>query len=86
MQVFEFNGYELYSTDGYSHSHMAYFKHKSDAERASGNSGYVRVSDKKMHVVVFENYQEYVDFTADAERKAALAKLTPKERKLLGLE
>ncbi len=86
MQKFEFNGYEAYTTDGYRHDHTAYFTHKSDAEKAAGKSGYAGVSTKKMTIVVYDTYQEYLDATAIAERNAALAKLTPKERQLLGLE
>lgn len=36
--------------------------------------------------VVFESFNETVDYNDEAEREAALAKLTARERKVLGLK
>lgn len=86
MKEFEFTGFELYSTDGYTHQPVAYFKHHADAEIVRDGDNYMGVSEKKIHFRVFESVAEYYEQKEKSEREATLAKLTPAERRILGLE
>lgn len=53
---------------------------------ATEGGGGCRISEVKETIMIFETLQEYVDAKSEQQIKAvALAKLTPEERKVLGL-
>lgn len=65
---------------------IAYFTKKEDALKAVGTSAYMAVHSRRLSITVFETFEEYTCWQQDQPRREALAKLTPAERKLLGLE
>ena len=85
MKEFKFDGYELYSTDGYTHDHVAYFTHETNALAVKGNNHYMGVTATSMTVRVFETTAEYYEQRDINKREAALAKLTREDRIALGL-
>lgn len=65
---------------------IALFWHKPDAEQAVIGKGVMGVGDGVVsEAVIYNSYEEFLNLTNEEQRKRALAKLTPREKQLLGL-
>jgi hypothetical protein len=88
MKHVEIEYYEVYESYDRDYRMVARFTSFEDAIRLKQKSAYYGLNPKpkKTSVSVFESYEEYEKSTSEeALRKAALAKLTDQEKKLLGL-
>ncbi|MCH2188792.1 hypothetical protein MK079_03115 [Candidatus Gracilibacteria bacterium] len=84
------------TTEGRGHTVIiGNFTHKSDAELAAAGKCVMGTDGKVQEAVIqiFDSIEEYQDLTGDFPREtlqkiksAALAKLTPRERKVLGIK
>ncbi len=74
-------------TDGMDRSIIGTFTKKADAEKAAAGRGTMGHGDGAIQdgPVLYESYKEYQEKNPGAVRKKALAKLTPEEKKVLGL-
>ena len=84
----EFTAYEVTESDGYTNSHVAYFKNYGDASGcAELQKGYRKVKTVTMSKswTVYESFDEYDPKFKKQKREELIAKLTPEERELLGL-
>lgn len=85
-EVYEVTGYNDYSS-----WLVGYFTNPLDAQKAAkgkgtwGADGLVS-NPKKITVLVYESYDEYLDGAKDKLRKQALAKLSAEERDALGFK
>jgi hypothetical protein len=88
MKKFEVEYYEVYESYDRDSTLIARFTNLADAQKLKSTSNYYNCSSTptEKSFSVFESYQEYEDFKKDEPRRKALAKLTSKERQLLGLE
>ena len=88
MKKFEVEYYEVYESYDRDSTVIARFTNLSDAKRLTETSNYYGChgTPTTKSFTVFESYQEYEDYKKDEPRRKALAKLTAKERQLLGLE
>jgi hypothetical protein len=83
-----FNAYEVTESDGYTSSHVAYFKKGEDARMcAELQKGYrdVKAVTVSKSWTVYESYDEYDPVLKAQRREEVLAKLTAEEKELLGL-
>lgn len=67
---------------------IGYFVNLSDAEEAAKGQGEWGSNGEIEHVelTIFETFKEFLDHKEAEERKAALKKLTDREKRLLGLD
>ena len=84
----EFTAYEVTESDGYTNSHVAYFDTSVAALYcAELQKGYRDV--KKVTILkswtVYETFDEYNPKTKQQKLEELIAKLTPEERELLGV-
>lgn len=87
MKEFKFDGFALMRSDGDRNENLvAYFDSYGVAEEIRGGDHYQSVREKKLTIRVYETAAEYRTQCDISAREAALAKLTPAERKVLGLE
>lgn len=88
MKEFKFDGYALMGADGDGRGEhlIAYFDSYGVAEEIRGGDHYKSVREKSMTVRVYESAAEYRAQVEIKARETALAKLTPADRKALGLE
>lgn len=88
MKKIEVEFYEVYESYDRDSSTLARFTNLGDAKRLAATSHYYgcHSTPTTKTYMIFESYEEYEDFKKDEPRRKALAKLTPKERELLGLE
>jgi hypothetical protein len=85
VRTFEIDGYEVWDTDGYTQSHLAYVSSMSLAIEMVGKDAYKGYSPCKKSFTVFDTMEEVLTTREANLRAAALAKLSPAERKALGL-
>lgn len=65
---------------------IAYFFHKTDAQRAAKGHGVMGVGDGDVvQVKVYESFDDWGEGRRIELRERALSKLTPEERKALGV-
>lgn len=90
MITFSQNCYSVSISDDGANSHvMAYFTHASDAKKAAkgkswwGTDG--NVVPTTLSINIYESIDEYNGNTNEAEKEAALSKLSDREKKLLNL-
>ncbi|UTS52060.1 hypothetical protein [Synechococcus phage BUCT-ZZ01] len=55
------------------------------AEAARGSNPYLSISEVKLDLVILETLDELYTFNLEQKKRAALAKLTEEDRKVLGL-
>lgn len=75
--------YKLGDTDGYRDFWRHFTNSKEAADWWEGQSGYNRVM--KETFTVHETLEELQDFVSGEAKRRALAKLTPEDKKALGL-
>lgn len=75
--------YKLGDTDGYRETWWHYTTSKEAADWWNAKSAYHRI--EKDIFTVHESLEEFQDFVSGESRRRALAKLTPEDKKALGL-
>jgi len=85
MKTFTIDGYDVWDTDGYTHSHIAYVSSVSLAVEMVGKNAYMGFSPYKRSFIVFDTMKEVIDNDAANLRASALAKLTLAELTALGI-
>lgn len=75
--------YKLGDTDGYTDKWRYYTTSKEAADWWDAQSAYHRI--QKETFTVHESLEELQDFVSGEAKRRALAKLTPEEKKALGL-
>ena len=85
MITIDYKVYTLYDSDGYSHNTIAHFLNESDAKTIAGRDPYKGVSPGRIRYTIYESLEDYDVGIRDSLKASALAKLTPEERKVLGI-
>lgn len=83
MKKFEY--YEVTCSFGKDISHVANFEELEDAELFCLGNPYYSIGPKKVFLLC-ENQHEAVEYKKEVERQKVLAKLTRRERQILGFE
>lgn len=83
IEVKFYDVYEEYDRDSRV---IARFSSYIEALKYANESVYRRASQTERSLAVFDSVGELESYSDELERHIALAKLSPKERKLLGLE
>ena len=86
MKTFEMNCYEVIESYDRDSSHIAFVSCEYlAAELVAKQKGYRSYAPYKKTITVFDTMEEIEENSVRNIRKAALAKLTPKEIEILGL-
>ncbi|HET8685678.1 MAG TPA: hypothetical protein VFM18_03315 [Methanosarcina sp.] len=86
MKVIEIDCWEVTESYDRDYNHVAFFLHEQDAKEFAKQSCYRSATHFKKTFVICESIADKANADQESMRQAALAKLTKKERELLGLE
>lgn len=85
MKTFQINAFEIYDTDGYTHTHRCYVSSESLAKEIAGTGGYVGFNPVEKTITIFDTKEEYENDQRQKKLEKIKSKLTPDELKFLGL-